>query len=168
MSLPSKLSAGSYSQSAWHQSDPSWQLCGYKKNCEGRSASMQGWLSWIYVRVQMRFNNTTSPLMLFTHSPQTFTLSRSEYKKQTNRGNHFLTEEESCCCMIQVGFYAVGVPLPGRLLGIPGGSRLLSHPGQSQNSLLSESYALAFGTAHIWVGHCFDISINDLNNRRFF
>lgn len=80
MSFHSKLSTDGYSQAVWHQSDLSWQLCRYKKKCEGRSMSMQGWLSLIYIRVKMRFKNTTTTIMLFTHLPQTLTLSRSECK----------------------------------------------------------------------------------------
>lgn len=117
ISFPSKLSAGSYSQAVWHQSDLSWQLCRYKKKCEGRSTSKQGWLSLIYIRVKMRFKNTTTPLMLFTHSPQTLNLSRSEYKKKQRKPlpHREGKMETSWCCMIlfweeQVRFYAMGVP----------------------------------------------------------
>lgn len=104
MSFHSKLSTDGYSQAVWHQSDLSWQLCRYKKKCEGRSMSMQGWLSLIYIRVKMRFKNTTTLLMLFTHLPQTLTLSRSEYKKTEEILPHWEGISRAgvvwYCCMI--------------------------------------------------------------------
>lgn len=50
-----KLSMDGYLQTVWHQSDLSWQLRRYKKKCEGRSVFIQGWVSWVYVRVKLRY-----------------------------------------------------------------------------------------------------------------
>lgn len=99
MSFHSKLSMDGYSQAVWHQSDLSWQLCRYKKKCEGRSTSA-GMTQFDLHKSQNEIQEHHNP----TNAVYSFTTNFNfkEVRVQKNRGNTSSPRrnQPSWCCMI--------------------------------------------------------------------